>query len=91
MGMRVKGPLEFCLAPGAFDQDKAMTVVLPMGRLVNGVSARWQIPMPGSPDITPVMPVPVAADPDVVTGRTGDNDFVHGRRRRFGDENLSGC
>ena len=42
--------------------------------------------MAGGPDVASFMPVPVATDPNVMVGRAGNDDFVHGGRRWFGDE-----
>ena len=78
----------WALTPESFDQNVAMAAVFPMRSHVHSAASGRKFPMSRFPDVATFMPEPVTLNPDMMVRRTGDDDFLHGRRRCVRDDHL---
>lgn len=77
------------LPPVAFDQDPAVTAVLPVMRDPDRVAMRGTNPVAVDPDITVAIPAVIAVDPHPTFMRRTVVFFDDGRGRRDTNDNLS--
>ena len=80
---------DYALSPAATDPEIAARSMAPVSTDPDGAVARRVIPSSANPYISPAVPEPVAADPDVIRTGLGGNDLDLRRGwRRFDDHRI---
>ena len=80
--------LSSVLLPVPFDQDPAVTAVLPAMGDPDRVAMRGANPVAVDPDVTVAVPAVIAVDPDPTFMRRTVMDFDDGRGRRHANYDL---
>ena len=79
---------ELRLPPVAFDQDPAVTALLPAMRNPDRAAMRGADPMAVDPDVAVAIPAVIAVDPHITIMRRTVVLFDDGRGRRDTNDNL---